>query len=131
MPDDLTSDLAPEKRIPCSVRNLKQGEETITVKTKRAQYTLELKLEAFRLMKNGQSLTAVSATLGVVQQTLHNWLKATREGKLVGAGAKPVSPERMELARLRAEVSRLKMELAPIILGARVPFANHARPRHH
>jgi transposase len=82
-------------------------------------------------VNNGQSLTAVSATLGVVQQTLHNWLKADSERKLVGAGAKPISPERMELARLRAQVSRLKMELAPIILGSRVPFANHARPRHH
>jgi transposase len=29
---------------------------------------------------------------------------------LAGAGAKPVSPEQMELARLRAEVARLKME---------------------
>ena len=82
----------------------------MTVKVKRAQYTLEFKLEAVRLVKNGQSLAAVSATLGVVQQTLHNWVKADREGKLVGAGAKPVSAEQMELARLRAEVARLKME---------------------
>lgn len=83
----------------------------MTVKAKRAQYTLEVKLEAVRLVKNGQSLAAVSATLGVVQQTLHNWVKADRERNLVGAGAKPVSPEKMELARLRAKVSRLKMEL--------------------
>jgi len=67
-------------------------------------------MEAVRLVKTGQSLAAVSATLGVVQQTLHNWVKADREGKLAGAGAKPVSPEQMELARLRAEVARLKME---------------------
>jgi transposase len=82
----------------------------MTLKAERAQYTLEFKLEAVRLVKNGQSLAAVSATLGVVQQTLHNWVKADREGKLVGVGAKPVSPEQMELARLRAEVARLKME---------------------
>src|ERR1700722_14777422 len=82
----------------------------MTVKAKRARYTLEFKLEAVRLVKNGQSLAAVSATLGLVQQTLHNWVKADREGKLVGAGAKPVSPEQMELARWRGEVSRLKME---------------------
>jgi transposase len=31
-------------------------------------------------------------------------------GKLTGAGAKPVSPEQMELARLRAELARVKME---------------------
>jgi hypothetical protein len=67
-----SSELAPEKRIPCWVCKLKQGEETTTVKAKRAQYTLEFKLEAVRLVKNDQSLAAVSATLGVVQQTLHN-----------------------------------------------------------
>jgi transposase len=58
----------------------------MTVKATRAQYTLEFKLEAVRLVKNGQSLAAVSATLGVVQQTLHNSVKADREGKL-GRGA--------------------------------------------
>jgi len=80
----------------------------MTGKAKRAQYKLEFKLEAVRLVKAGQSMVAV--TLGVVEQTLYNWLKADREGKLAGAGAKPVSPEQMELARLRAEVARLKME---------------------
>jgi transposase len=80
-------------------------------KAKRAQYTLEFKLEAVRLVKHGQRMAAVAVTLGVAEQTLYNWVKADREGKLLGAGAKPVSPEQMELARLRAEVSRLKMEL--------------------
>jgi transposase-like protein len=46
----------------------------------------------------------------VVEQTLYNWVKADREGKLAGVGTKPVSAEQMELARLRAEVARLKME---------------------
>ncbi|AAP85785.1 transposase [Cupriavidus metallidurans] len=82
----------------------------MTSKTKRAQYTLEFKLEAVRLVKSGQSMAVVSATLGIRAQTLHNWVKAEREGKLTGAGMKPVSPEQMELARLRAEVARLKME---------------------
>ena len=82
----------------------------MTSKAKRAQYTLEFKMEAVRLVKAGQSMAAVAATLGVVEQTLYNWVKADREGKLAGAGTKPVSPEQMELARLRAEVARLKME---------------------
>ena len=82
----------------------------MTGKAKRAQYTLEFKLEAVRLVKAGQSMAAVAATLGVVEQTLYNWVKADREGRLAGAGTKPVSPEQMELARLRAEVARLKME---------------------
>ena len=82
----------------------------MTSKAKRAQYTLEFKMEAVRLVKAGQSMAAAAATLGVVEQTLYNWVKADREGKLAGAGTKPVSPEQMELARLRAEVARLKME---------------------
>ncbi|MDN4066213.1 MULTISPECIES: IS3-like element ISRso20 family transposase, partial [Ralstonia solanacearum species complex] len=48
--------------------------------------------------------------LGVANQTIYNWVKADREGRLSGADSKPVSPEQMELARLRAEVARLKME---------------------
>ncbi|CAN0622086.1 Insertion element IS600 uncharacterized 11 kDa protein [Burkholderia multivorans] len=77
---------------------------------KRARYTLEFKLEAVRLVKAGQSLAAVSATLGVSSQTISNWVQADRKGTLVGPGTKPVTEEQMELARLRAENARLKME---------------------
>ena len=37
-------------------------------------------------------------------------MRQSAKGKLVGAGTKPVSPEQMELARLRAELARVKME---------------------
>ena len=80
-------------------------------KTKRARYTLEFKLEAVRLVKAGQSIAAAAAAaLGVPGQSISNWVKAEQEGKLGGAGTKPVSAEQMELSRLRAEVARLKME---------------------
>ena len=79
-------------------------------KTTRARYTLEFKLEAVRLVKAGQSVAVVAATLDVPAQSISNWVKAEQEGKLGGAGTKPVSPEQMELSRLRAEVARLKME---------------------
>lgn len=36
--------------------------------------------------------------------------KAQREGKLTGVDSKPVSAEQMEIARLRAELARVKME---------------------
>ena len=48
----------------------------------RARYTLEFKLEAVRLAEKGE---------------------------LQGAGDLPVSAEQMELARLRAELARVKM----------------------
>jgi transposase len=76
----------------------------------RAQYTLEFKLEAVRLVKSGQSLAITAATLGVSSQTIHGWVKRDRQGKLIGAGAKPVSADQMELASLRAELARVKME---------------------
>ena len=79
-------------------------------KVKRAQYTLEFKIEAVRLVRSGQSVAAVSATLGVSDQTLHNWVKADSRGLLKGTAARPVSPEQMEISRLRAEFSRVKME---------------------
>lgn len=49
-------------------------------KAKRARYTLEFKQEAIRLVETGQSLAAAARTLGVVEQTLHNWVKAGRRG---------------------------------------------------
>ncbi len=72
-------------------------------KSTRARYTLEFKLEAVRMVKGGQSLAVVSKVLDISGQTL-------KSGKLAGAGTKPVSAEQMEIARLRAELARVKME---------------------
>ncbi len=79
-------------------------------KTVRSRYTLEFKQEAVRLVQSGQSMVAVSRSLGIVEQTLFNWVKASREGRLTGADSKPVSAEQMEISRLRAELARVKME---------------------
>lgn len=79
-------------------------------KTTRACYTLEFKQEAVRLVEAGQSQASVARTLGLVEQTLFNWVKANRQGRLKGADSKPVSAEQMEIARLRAELARVKME---------------------
>ncbi|WP_265297905.1 IS3 family transposase [Verminephrobacter eiseniae] len=63
-----------------------------------------------RLVHGGQSIAAAARTLGVVEQTLFNWVKADRLGKLTGADSKAVSVEQMEISRLRAELARVKME---------------------
>jgi len=78
-------------------------------KATRAQYTLEFKQEAVRLVESGQSIAAAARSLGVVEQTLYNWVKAQREGRLKGPANK-VSAEQMEISRLRAELARVKME---------------------
>ena len=76
----------------------------------RGKYTLEFKLEAVRLVKGGQAAAVTAKVLGMPKQTLENWVRLSEKGQLKGAGDKPVSAEQMELARLRAENARLRME---------------------
>ena len=78
-------------------------------KATRAQYTLEFKQEAVRMVESGQSIAAAARSLGVVEQTLYNCVKAEREGRLKGPANK-VSTEQMEISRLRTELARVKME---------------------
>ena len=97
-------------------------------KTTRARYsyTLEYKQEAVRLVEGGQSQASVAKTLGLVEQTLFNWVKASRQSQLKGADSKPVSAEQMEIARLRAELARVKME-RDILGKATAYFAKGAK----
>ena len=78
---------------------------------KRGRYTLEFKLEAVRLVESGQSIAQAARSLGVVEQTLSNWIKAHRAGKLKEVSGKTgVTAEQMEISRLRAELVRFKIE---------------------
>lgn len=95
-------------------------------KTTRARYTLEFKQEAVRLVEDGQSQASVAKTLGLAEQTLFNWVKAGRQGRLNGADSKPVSAEQMEIARLRSELARVKME-RDILGKATAYFAKAAK----
>jgi transposase len=79
------------------------------MKISKREYTIEFKELAVKRVKSGQSISAVVKDLGLVEQTLRNWVKAAA-GKLNGAGTKVVTPEQMELSRLRAENARLKRE---------------------
>jgi transposase len=79
-------------------------------KIPRQEFTAEFKEQA---VKHAQAVGVVVEVrdLGLFEQTLRNWVKAAEAGKLVGAGAKPVTPEQMELLRLRAENARLKIHV--------------------
>ena len=74
------------------------------------QYTTEFKKLAVTRVREGQSAGAVAKELGLIEQTRRNWVKAAAAGTLNGAGARVVTPEQMELSRLRAENVRLKRE---------------------
>jgi transposase len=79
-------------------------------KIPKQEYTAEFKELAVKRVKSGQGIAAVARDLGLVEQTLRNWVKAAAQGKLTSPDAKVVTPEQMELSRLRAENARLRME---------------------
>ena len=80
------------------------------MKIPKQAYTIEFKELAVKRVKEGQSVGTVCKELGLSDQTVRNWIKAAAEGKLNGAGGRVVTPEEMELSRLRAENLRLKRE---------------------
>ena len=80
------------------------------MKIPKQEYTAEFKDLSVKRVKSGQTAGAVAKDLGLIEQTLRNWVKAADAGKLNGAGSKVVTPEQMELSRLRAENIRLKRE---------------------
>ncbi len=80
------------------------------MKIPKQAYTTEFKELAVKRVRDGQSISTVIKELGLGDQTLRNWVKASAEGQLKGAGSTGVTPEEMELSRLRAENLRLKRE---------------------
>jgi transposase len=79
-------------------------------KIPKREYTPEFRELAVKRVQAGQTIVAVAKELGVNDQSLRNWIKAAATGKSGGAGSKVVTPEQMELSRLRAENIRLKRE---------------------
>ena len=79
-------------------------------KIPKQEYTTEFKERAVKHVKEGKSIGLAAKELGLVEQTLRNWVKLSAAGKLTGAGTKSVTPEQMDLSRLRAENVRLKRE---------------------
>ena len=82
----------------------------------RARYTLEFKQEAVRQVKDGRAAAVVARTLGMPKASLTNWVRADAKGQLAHTSdsgkvvVATATPEQVEIARLRAEVARLKME---------------------
>ena len=89
------------------------------------EYTTEFKELAVKRVQGGEGIATVARELGLVEQTLRNWVKAAKNGKLNPPGTKAVTPEQMELSRVRAELARLKME-NEILKKATAYFAKDA-----
>jgi transposase len=80
-------------------------------KIPKQQYTAEFKELAVKRVKSGQAVGAVAKELGLIEQTLRNWVKAFDAGKVNAPSPKKVTPEEMELSRLRAENIRLQRQV--------------------
>ena len=94
--------------------------------SQRRAYTPEYKDEAVKLVINTGRPVAIGAReLGIVEQTLGNWVKAYRVRQEAGDGSALSETERAELARLRKEVSELKMDRA-FLKKASLFFAQEA-----
>src|SRR6218665_1975252 len=90
-------------------------EHELNEKQAGAKYTLEFKQAAVRQVKAGRAASAVAATLGIPKASLTNWVHADAKCQFVATSegnvtTPTVTPERAEIARLKAQVARLTME---------------------
>jgi len=69
---------------------------------RKQEYTAEFKEQAVKRADEVGSIGRVAEELGLAEQTLRNWVKAAKAGKLNPAAAKQITAEQMELSRLRA-----------------------------
>ena len=92
--------------------------------------TAEFRIEAVKLViEQGLSQSEVARRLDIPAQTLHNWVKLFKAGKLCQVDAKrtvPVSPLDAEVSRLKKEVAVLREE-RDILKKATAFFAKESR----
>ena len=93
--------------------------------SQRREFSPEYKDEVVKLVINtGRPVATVARELGVKEQTLGRWVNVFKARQEAGDGALSES-ERVELARLRKEVSELKMDRA-FLKEASLFFAQEA-----
>ena len=81
--------------------------------SQRREFTPEYKDEAVKLVINtGRPVATVARELGIKEQTLGRWVNVFKARQEAGDGSALSETERVELARLRKEVSELKMDRA-------------------
>ena len=79
---------------------------------KRRQFTREFKLEAVRLVKQGQSVSSVATALGIRPAMVRNWKRQVEGGgeQEIFRGHGRVTSQEEELRRLRRELARVTEE---------------------
>jgi transposase len=94
---------------------------------KRRVFTLEFKAEVVR-HKKAENLTLAECgrKFEVLPKLVQHWEEQYEAGELtVAAGRRAVSPEQAEITRLRADLSRAKMEVS-ILKKAAAYFAKES-----
>ena len=98
-------------------------------KIPKQEYTAEFKELAVNRVTAGQTPAAVARELGLIEQTLRNWVKAAKAGKLgaIGQNYRPLTEIEIELARTKKELVEVKME-RDILKKAAAYFAKESLP---
>ncbi len=97
--------------------------------SQRREFTPEYKDEAVKLVINtGRPVATVARELGIKEQTLGRWVNVFKARQEAGDGSALSETGRAELARLRKEVSELKMDRA-FLKKASLFFARKHRIR--
>ena len=105
-----------------SVTYIKDGKEF--TRRKRRIYSDEFKLQVVRLFSNGKPKREICEEYEVTGSALDRWIKQFNNSGSLGI-KNNLTPEESELANLRKELRRLRMEndilkQAALILGRRV-----------
>ena len=89
---------------------LKKG--VVMEKLKRRTFTAEFKIEAVKLVTHsGLSYAEVGRRLDILPKLIKAWEDTYCAGKLIADAPRlRVTPEQMELSKLRKEIQELKME---------------------
>ena len=96
------------------------------MRSQRREFTPEYKDEAVKLVINtGRPVATVARELGIKEQTLGRWVNVFKARQEAGDGSALSETERVEVARLRKEVSELKMDRA-FLKKASLFFAQEA-----
>ncbi len=77
------------------------------------RYTKEFRAEAVKLVtEQGLSIPEAARRLDIPKSTISNWVKASKAGKLgdIGRNRRELKDTELELARLKRELAKVKME---------------------
>ena len=94
------------------------------------KYTKEFRQEAVQLViQESLSISEAARRLNLPSNTLDNWMRKYKAGKLgeIGKNYRPLTETEMELARLKKELATVKME-RDILKKAAAYFAKESLP---